>query len=348
MKFSKEIITGISTVVAIGLLVTGVNFLKGNSFFGGDDVYYVYFPNSGGVSGATSVFVDGVEVGKVLEVEYLGGDDSLRRVKMTFNIQLEDFKIPKGAEVEAGGIDLFSKGLTINIGTDISEGYYKPMAHIQGVVSTDITSQVKAYADPITKQVQTMMASVDKMVTGVSAFWDETATSEIESSMREVKIAIKKFASAAEQIENLVATEKIKISRIMSNVQQISENLKNSNDAVRNIVGNVEILTDDLMSADFKSVIGDAQKTLQAVNSILDAANQGEGTLGKLLSDEDLYNELVNTNVELQNLVNDLQLHPEKYIHFSVFGGKPKYTTPLTSNEEKKLKGFLKTQPTPK
>ena len=79
LKFSKEIITGISTVLAIGLLVTGINFLKGNSFFGGDDVYYAYFPNSGGVAGATSVYVDGVEVGKVLEVKYLGGTDSLKK-----------------------------------------------------------------------------------------------------------------------------------------------------------------------------------------------------------------------------------------------------------------------------
>ncbi|MFT5860365.1 MAG: phospholipid/cholesterol/gamma-HCH transport system substrate-binding protein [Flavobacteriaceae bacterium] len=347
MKFSKEIITGVSTVLAIGLLVTGVNFLKGNSFFGGDDVYYAYFPNSGGVSGATSVYVDGVEIGKVLNVEYLGGTDSLKRVKMTFNIQLENFKIIKESRIEAGAIDLFTKGLNLILTADASKGNYKPGDEIQGFVTQDIMSTVEGYADPITQKLQTMMVSVNKMVDGVTIFWDETASSEIEASMREVKLAIKKFGSAAEQIENLVATEKIKISRIMTNVQQISENLKNSNDAVRKIVGNMEVLTDDLVSADFKSVIGDAQKTLQAVNSILDAANQGEGTLGKLLSDEALYNELVNTNVELQGLLNDLQLHPEKYIHFSVFGGKPKYTTPLTSDEEKKLKEFLLTQPKP-
>jgi phospholipid/cholesterol/gamma-HCH transport system substrate-binding protein len=347
LKFSKEIITGISTVLAIGLLVTGINFLKGNSFFGGDDVYYAYFPNSGGVAGATSVYVDGVEVGKVLEVKYLGGTDSLKKVKMTFNIQLEDFKIPKGSEIEAGSIDLFSKGLIIKLNSDLSLGYHKAKDHIQGVVSTDITSQVKAYADPITNKVETMMASVDRLVNGVSSFWDETATSEIEASMREVKIAIKRFASAAEQMEDLVATEKIKISRIMTNVEQISLNLKNSNEAMKKIVGNVEVLTDDLVSADFKSVIGDAQKTLQTVNSILESANNGEGTLGKLVNDDGLYEELVRTNIELQNLVNDLQLHPERYIHFSVFGGKPKYNTPLTQQEEDKMKEFLRTQPNP-
>jgi phospholipid/cholesterol/gamma-HCH transport system substrate-binding protein len=345
LKFSKEIVTGLSTVLAIGLLVTGVNFLKGNSFFGGDEEYYAYFPNSGGVSGATSVYVDGVEVGKVLEVEYLGGVDSMRKVKMTFNIQLESFKIVKESRIEAGSIDLFTKGLNIKVSEDISKGYYKVGDKIQGYVTEDIMSTVEGYADPIVKKLQTMMGSINTMVDGVSVFWDETASSEIEASIHEVKIAIKKFGSAAEQIEGLVATEKVKISRIMSNVQQISENLKNSNDAVKNIVGNFETLTEDLVSADFKSVIGDAQKTLQTVNSLLDAANKGEGTLGKLVNDTKLYDELVQTNVDLQNLVNDLQLHPERYIHFSVLGGKPKYTTPLTDQQEKQLREFLRTQP---
>ena len=133
----------------------------------------------------------------------------------------------------------------------------------------------------------------------------------------------------------------------MTNVEQISLNLKNSNEAMKKIVGNVEVLTDDLVSADFKSVIGDAQKTLQTVNSILESANNGEGTLGKLVNDDGLYEELVRTNIELQNLVNDLQLHPERYIHFSVFGGKPKYNTTLTQQEEDKMKEFLRTQPNP-
>lgn len=65
MKISKEIKTGVIAIVAIGLLVAGVNFLKGNSFFGGDEVYYAYFPNSGGVAVAGSVMVNGVPVGKL-------------------------------------------------------------------------------------------------------------------------------------------------------------------------------------------------------------------------------------------------------------------------------------------
>ncbi len=344
MKFSKELITGISTVAAIGILVAGVNFLKGNSFFGGDQVYYAYFPNSGGVTPATSVMVNGVEVGKVLEVDLTGDKDSLKKVMIKFNIQETDFKIGKNAIVEAGSLDLFAKGLTIKPDETLSNGFYKPGDHIQGVVTTDITSQVKAYADPITQKVQVMMTSIDRMVNDISAFWDTSATSEIEGSIREVKIAIKKFGNAASQIEELVASERVKFSAIMSNVQQITENLKKSNDEVAHIVGNVKTITDDLVTADFKSVIGDAQKTLQSVNAILDSAEKGEGTLGKLVNDQKLYDELVSTNKSLQNLLDDLQLHPERYIHFSVLGSKTK-GVPLTTEEEKKLREILQKTP---
>ena len=126
----------------------------------------------------------------------------------------------------------------------------------------------------------------------------------------------------------------------MSNVEGITANLKKSNDQVTAIIGNTKKVTDDLVTADFKSVINNASSTLKNLNSVLDQAQKGEGTLGKLIGDEKLYNELVNTNKELQNLVNDLQLHPERYIHFSVLGAKTK-GVPLTTSEEKKLRQLL-------
>lgn len=342
MKIPKEVTTGIVTILAIALLVTGVNFLKGNSFFGGDQVYYAYFPNTGGVTPATSVYVNGVVIGKVLAVDLTGEKDSLRKVVMKFNITDSDFKIPKGSEIQAGSFDMFTKGLILNVTDDISQGYYQEGAKMQGVVSVDITSQVKAYADPISQKVQAMMTSIDRMVNSVSAFWDTSATSEIESSIKEVRVAIKKFGNAANEIEGLVIEEKAKISRIMTNVEQITVNLKKANDTVKAIIGNVKHITDDLVTADFTGVMENAKNTLHSINETLEKANKGEGTLGKLLSDEQLYNELVKSNQELQNLVNDLQIHPERYIHFSVFGAKTK-GVPLTNNEEKKLKDFLDT-----
>ncbi len=344
MKISKEIKTGIIAVVAIGLLVAGINFLKGNSFFGGDDVYYAYFPNSGGVTSATSVMVNGVSIGKVVDVQLTKEKDSNKLVLMKFNIQERNFKIPKGSVIEAGAIDLFSKGLTLHISMDVSKGFYKPGDKMQGIVTTDITTQVKAYADPLVQKVQAALGSVDKMVNSLSAFWDTTATSQIKGSMKELQTAIHKLGNVAGDIEGLITEEKVKFSRIMSNVESISANLKKSNDQVAAIIGNTKKISDDLVSANFKEVINNATATLKSLNGVLDQAKSGEGTLGKLLGDEKLYMELVNTNKELQNLVNDLQLHPERYIHFSVLGAKTK-GVPLTGTEEKKLRKILDSIP---
>lgn len=332
------------TLLAIALLVAGINFLKGNSFFGGDDQYVAYFPNSGNLAPATSVYVNGVAVGKVLSVDYVPNGDSLSKVKVTFNIQDDNVKIPRGSEVEVGSVDFLNKGILLTLSSDLSKGYYQPGERIQGKVAVDLMTQVKDYADPALKKLQSLITTVDKTVTSISAFWDTTATSKIESSMNEIHTAIIRFGNVAEEVEGLVASEKVKLSKIMSNVESISGNLKASNEKIAAIIGNTKKITDDLLTVNYKGVVEDAQKTIQKLNAALEAANNGQGTLGKLLHDEQLYNELVNTNKELQELTEDIQLHPERYIHFSVLGAKTK-GVPLTGQEEKKLRKLLDTIP---
>lgn len=344
MKISKEIKTGVIAIAAIGLLIAGVNFLKGNSFFGGDEVYYAYFPNSGGVAVAGSVVVNGVPVGKVLSIDLTDSRDSMKKVMMTFNIQEKNFKIPKGSIIEAGALDIFNKGLILQPNPTPSQGYHLPGDKMQGIVTADISTQVKAYADPVIKKVQLALSSLDKIINSVSAFWDTTATSEIKGSMKELQIAIHKLGNVASEVESMLIDEKVKFGRIMSNVESITVNLTKSNENVAAIIGNTKKITDDLVTADFKAVISNATETLKNLNSVLDKAQSGDGTLGKLINDNKLYDELVNTNKELQNLVLDLQIHPERYIHFSVLGAKTK-GVPLSGSEEKKLRNLLDSIP---
>lgn len=340
MKISKEIKTGVIAIAAIGLLVAGVNFLKGNSFFGGDDIYYAYFPHSAGVTPATSVVVNGVPVGKVLEVNWVQTKDINRAVEIKFNIQESNFKIPKGSTIQAGGLDLLTKGITILPNQDLSKGYYEPGAKLQGVVTVDITAQVKEYADPLVQKIQTALGSIDKVVNQFSAFWDSTATTELEGSMKELQTAIHKFGNVAEEIQTLVQEEKYKLSKILSNVESITANIDRSNAEITAVIGNAKKITDDLVTADFKGTIENAKTTLAKVNTLLEAANNGEGTLGKLLKDDQLFQELNTTNQRLQNLVEDIQAHPERYIHFSVFGAKTK-GVPLSPAEERELRQLL-------
>lgn len=342
LKISKELVTGVITLLAIGLLVAGVNFLKGNSFFGGDDEYYAYFSNTAGVTPSTSVYYNGVVVGKVTAVDLNASNDPNKQVKITFNIQEDDFRIPKNMDIQAGGAenDFLGKGLVVVATSDTTKiklaGFYAPGDEIQGIVSESIQSQLEAEIGPIKDNINFVLGNLDDFSKSLAAFWDTTASSEMEQSLVQVRVAIRKFGDAADMISTMVADERVKISRIMSNVEQITLNLKKSNDTVKAIVGNVKTITDDLVTADFKGTIENAKNTLGTVNELLDAALSGEGTIGKLISDDSLYIELIQTNEELQNLVEDLQKHPERYIHFSVLGAKSRRQ--FTEAEEREIR----------
>jgi phospholipid/cholesterol/gamma-HCH transport system substrate-binding protein len=344
LKYSKEIKAGIIAIFSIAVLVAGVNFLKGNSFFGGDDKYFAYFPNSGQIMVSSNVTLNGVVVGKVMDVTYVPNNPPEKRVKVTFSVQNDEVKLPKGTVIEIGSLDLLTKGLIIQIPLDISKGNYAPGESLPGKLSVDMITQVKSYADPISQRLQAMMSSIDKMVVSLSAFWDETATSEIEGSLKQVKITIQKLGNVAQEIQGFVAEEKVHFGHIMNNVESITTNLKKSNEQISSIIGNTKKISDDLVTADFKAVISNTENTLKKLNNVLAEVESGKGTAGKLLHDDKLYLELVETNNELQNLASDLQLHPERYIHFSVFGAKTK-GVPLTGQEEKKLRKILDSIP---
>lgn len=344
MKIKKEVKAGLIAIAAIGLLVTGINFLKGYSFFGGDQKYTAYFPNAGGLSASTSVYVNGVIVGKVISVDYNPLGDSTSKVKMVFTIQDDDLKIPRSSVIETGSVDLLNKGLLVFMGDDLSKGYYTEKDRIQGRVQLDMFGQLKSYANPVLQKVSALVVNVDKTITSLKGFWDTTATSEIKESLVELKMTFKKLGNIAIDLEGIVATEKVKLSRIMNNVESITSNLKASNDKVSKILGNFEKVSDDLVTADFKKVITNANATIEKLNAAVSSIESGQGTLGKLLKDEKLYSELVQTNKSLQNLVEDLEKHPERYIHFSVFGAKTK-GVPITTSDEKKLRNLLDSIP---
>jgi phospholipid/cholesterol/gamma-HCH transport system substrate-binding protein len=344
VRFSKEIKAGLIAIFAISFLVAGVNFLKGNSFFGGDRIYYAYFPNSGQIAPSNNVTLNGVIVGKVMTIEYVSTNPPDKKVKVGFSIAEKNIQIPKGSRIEIGSLDLLNKGMLLFLNPDLSKGFVNPGETIEGKLSVDMFSQVKQYADPISQKVQAMMSSVDKMVGSLSAFWDNTATSEIEGSMRDVKLAIRKLGNVADQMEGFVADEKIKFDKILNNVENITFNLKKSNDEITAIIGNTKKITDDVVSSEYIEVISEAKKSLKSFNDVLLKVKNGEGSIGLLLNDKQLYNELVTSNKDLQNLVKDLQKNPNRYVHLSVFGSKVKGTQ-LSPREEKKLKKLLDSIP---
>lgn len=344
MKLSKEIKAGFIAVSAIVLLVVGINFLKGYSLLGGDDTFYAYFPNSGQVMVSGNVTLNGVIIGKILDIQNVPTNPEKRRVKIKFSVSESGIDLPKGTIIELGSLDLLTKGLIVNYPDHLKSGYYRPGDEIPGKMSADMFSQVKQYADPISQKLQSLILHIDGMVNSLSGVFDENGSNDITASIKELRITIKKIGDLSTEIQGFVGQEKAQFSKIMDHVESITSNLKKSSDEVSAIIGNTKKISDDLVTADFKGTILEAQTTLKKFNFMLEDVNKGSGTLGKLIHDEKLYNELVETNNELQELVDDLQAHPERYVHLSVIGGKSKGLQ-LTGKQEGKLKKWLDTIP---
>jgi len=342
-KFSKELKTGVIAIVSIALLVGGVNFLKGNSFFGGDDIYYVYLPESGGLTGATSVYVNGVIVGKVTRVQLSGLTDPDKKVLITFNIQDRNFKIPKSSILYAGSADFLNKGIIIVYKEDSKE-YYSPKDSIQGQVGAGMLSEVREFADPLMHNMQMLAMTLNQFVTSLSSYWDSTANFQLTSMFAGVQKTMSKFELAASQLSMLMGDERSKLVNIFSKVESIVSNLQKSNAQITTILANTEGITSDLANANFQKTLQDASLVIAKFDTALDTALKGEGTLGKLISNDELYKELNETNQQLQDLLEDFEQHPERYIRVSVFGGKIKGTN-LSTADERKLRQLLDSMP---
>ena len=346
MRVSKEFKTGLVVILSTALLIYGVNYLKGNSFFGGDDVYYAYFPTSGTLTPSSSVTMNGVEIGKVLSVDLVDPNkfvDENRRVLVKFNVQNERLQLAQGSGIEiVPGV--LSTGIQLQQNYIGDKGFHSVGDTLQGTVSQEITEQIENQLLPVKRKMEDLMTSVEGIVNSITSFWDTSAANTLDQGLNEVKIAISRFGRVAYNVDNLIAEEKAKLGRIFDNVESITYNFKRSNDEIRKAVGNVTELTDSLLTMDFKLAMDEAIGTLQNVNKLLEETSEGNGTLGKLLEDETLYNELNKTNQQLQELVEDIQVHPERYIHVSVFGSKTK-GVPISKDEERKLKKILDSIP---
>lgn len=346
MRVSKEFKTGLVVILTTLLLIFGVNYLKGNSFFGGDDVYYAYFPSSGSLTPSSSVTLNGVEIGKVINVKLVNPNDFIHpdeRVLVKFSIQNPELKLAVGSDIQiVPGV--LSTGVQINQNFIADKGYYNVGDTLPGSVSQEIAEQLETQLLPLKRKMENLMVSVDNIVASINAFWDTSAAYSMDESLNEVKIAISRFSRLAYNMDNLVYEQKEKLSNIFDNVENISTSFKETEKQIKTVVGNVSNFSDTLLTIDFRSAVDNATLTMRNLNDLLESSAKGEGTLGKLLHDEQLYNELNKTNQEMQELVEDIKVHPERYIHFSVFGAKTK-GVPLTKQQERKLKKVLDTIP---
>jgi phospholipid/cholesterol/gamma-HCH transport system substrate-binding protein len=163
---------------------------------------------------------------------------------------------------------------------------------------------------------------MDSILTSVNQILNPTFQENINRSFNSIARTLETLESTSKTVDGMVGVQSKRIDNILANAESISANLRNNNQQITNIITNFNTMSDQLAKANFKQTLDNADKAVADLQAVMNKVNSGKGSVGLLLNDEKLYNNLNNAAENLDKLMLDLKANPKRYVSFSVFGGK--------------------------
>ena len=312
MKLSRELKIGVVFVTTLALFVWSYNYMKGKNILRAAlPQYHTYLPQVQGLTTSSRVTMKGVVIGKVDDMKLVqeGGDT---RVDVVFSLNEINVKIPANSVVK-----LVSDGLMGGKSLAIIEGSGKPASYgsyLKGEVENDLFESVGAQLDPIQRQLRKTLISTDSLVNGINDVLNPETRVHLRNSIARLNSTLGEFQQISASLNHT----------LKQNSNNIDSVLSGSKQAVDNINRITRQLEEELRRAGLAGTVQSLQGSLDRLNGILDGIEKGEGSVGKLLKDEALYEHLAQASKELEELLRDMKEHPKRYVHFSVFGKKDK------------------------
>ncbi len=313
MKIKNETKVGILAVVAIALLIIGYSFLKGNDVFTRENTYYATYSRVDGLTASKPILVNGFQIGRVSKMT-LQPDGQIRtEFKVTRN-----YAIPSNTVARISSTDLLGgKAIVFELGD--SPVYAANGDELQAGVQPNIMEQV----EPIQKRAEDIAAVLDSVLSSINNTINAEFQRDFQRSINSIANSLQSIERITNQVDGLVGRERVRIGDIMANIESITENFRQNNEQITHIMVNLNEITDQVAKADFSQTITSANNAMADFQAIADRINGGEGSLGMLLNDEQLYDNLNNASKSLDELIIDMKERPGRYVHFSVFGRRP-------------------------
>ena len=321
MKYSKEIKVSTVVIVSIGLLIYGLNFLKGVDVLETHRQYFAVYNNIDGLSPDNAVQMNGFKVGKVNKIIF--HPDNSGRIVVGFMVNGDALQIPKNSIARIASMDLLgTKVISIELGNSVVNTEVGDT--ISSAVQASLQDEVNKQVQPLKEKAEALISSIDSVMTVVQTVLNKNARENLTKSFESIQRAIETFERTSLRMDSLLVEEKGRINDIMRNVDFITKNIRNSNEQLTNIINNLSTFSDSLVKSDVVSAIEHTDKAMTEFSSIMEKISRGEGTIGMLVKNDSLYKNLELSSGELDKLLKDLNENPKRYVHFSIFGKKDK------------------------
>jgi len=325
--------TGVLFVVIIAITIWGVSFIKSNDLLSSKTKLHGIYTDVNELAVGNHVYINGTKIGKVVHVDFLNGD--LNKLDVEFHIR-NDIKIPKGSVAKIVSIDLLgTKGIELILNKKSTE-YYKSKDTLKTSVETSLQEEVNKQILPLKVKTENMVGTLDSLLIAFRAVFNPKTTTNIKQSFAHIQTTLKNLENSSVLLDKIMVSGKDRVAIILKNAESITQNLENNNENIEKILKNFGDISDSLAAANLVGVIDNAGKTLAKFNNIMTKIDKGEGTLGLLLKDEDLYNKLDKTSDDLDKLFIDIKENPKRYVRFSAFSfGKKIYVADKDSIDKK-------------
>lgn len=322
MTISNETKIGSLTAIAITLLILGVNFLKGKSITGKDTQYHAAFDDIQGLAKSNPVVINGKEVGTVYETD--GGKD-MRRITVTVSMK-EDVNIPEDSYATISKSLLGNVQLEIKLGN--SSNYKKDGDSLKAVSSGDFLSDVVKSLNPVLLQVTKTVTTLDTMLNSINGVFDPHNKNSIKGMLENLNKTTVALAISSASLQGLLNSQTGAVAKTMDNLNSVTGNLKNNNEKIDQTLSNLQTVSGRLAGLELEKTLASLDGTINELKNTIGKVNGDKGSLGLLMNDTKLYNNLNATSNKLNLLLDDVRVHPKRYINISVFGKKDK-STPL-------------------
>jgi phospholipid/cholesterol/gamma-HCH transport system substrate-binding protein len=321
-KLSKESRIGIAVVLSLVLFYWGFNFLKGKNFFSGGRTYFATFTRTGGLLTSAPVLARDFQVGVVDKIYFHPNDTG--RIIVRFIIFEKNLKLPEDSKISIFATDpLGTRGLRIDLGKSAKLANSGDTLK-NAIVSPTLTEQLSETFNPVSQRVESVVSSLDSLLVIIRNVFDAKTQKSLSGSFQSVEGSMKALEHASDELNTLVSNERRKIGKILGNIESVSSNLAKNNEKLASIFTNVNQISDQLARAQVEQTMLSLNKTAESLKLISEGIQAGSGTLGKLVKDDSLYVNLNSSAANLSKLLDDLEKHPKRYVHFSIFGRKDK------------------------
>ena len=320
MKITKEVKVGIIAAIAIGFFIYGFNFLKGKDLFTHQRKFYAVYNDIDGLVEANPLMVNGFKIGIVGDIEL--AQDTSNKIIITLLLD-DELKVPKNSIAKVVSSDILgSKAIQLILGNDTQ--YAEDGDTLRSAQEDNLKQSVNKAIAPLQQKAEGLIASLDSVMVVVQQVFNANARQNLSKSFESIKLALTSLETTSYRLDTLVLSEKLKISSILTKINVLATTLASNSDELSNVIKNFSGISDSIAKSNLTSAINNADMALSQASGIMNKINKGEGTMGMLINNDSLYRKLDKSAADLDKLLLDLRINPERYIHISVFGRKDK------------------------